>query len=342
LSLGNVFFIHEASRILVGPDADLVLHRGPSYMYMSFGLNSMFQPVAALLGMALPERSSMVLIYPSEEEERTLLHPLFVHELAHETVERENLPERLRNAVSDPAAFARRLTATARAVVAERSARGEVISDPEAEIEVGTRLDQWLTELLCDQLALAYVGPAYLFSAACFLLPTVSAQSTTHPPAAMRIGLLLAFMDSLGWRKLLKAEIPIVLDWLDGIAAADTLQLGDARETFVRDTIGELTPAIRQTAIDVIGGAFEPDEYVPVADQLRDRLSNKIPPAQLESGDPAGRREILLATWLHCFGLARLGDDPATLQGALADIELQQFFSTALEMSYVLEGWQAT
>jgi len=342
LSLGVVFFVQEASRVFMGTEPDLVLHRGAAYNYSTLGLKSALEPLLARLGGSLPDGPSpVVVIYPSLEEDRTLLHPIFLHELGHETVNREGLRDRVKSAHPDIADLDRRFNEAVAEMRHEHEARGEAISEAEAGATLRGVLDAWLEELLCDHLALAYLGPSFLFAAASFLLPTSSAEaSRTHPPSSLRMSFLLAFLQELGWRPLLDERTPNVMKWLDDIASLDRTTSTDHAGAFVRQALRELVEPVQRIAIEALGDHFRPEAYAEVAEQLAQRLEHEIPPVQLETAQPAGRREILLACWLYCFGLPTLGDDPATLQGALAEVERQRFFAKTIEMSFVLEQWR--
>lgn len=340
LSLGLAFYLQESSAAILKGEAELVLHRGAAYMYSTMGLKRPFEQLLSRLNAAVPAGATpVVVIYPSVEEERTLLHPIFMHELGHEAVERHSLRDLVKRAHPDIDDLDRRFGEAVAQVVAEHVAAGEPLSSEEAEGILRGVLDAWLDELLCDQLALGYLGPTYIFAASSFLLPTSSSEaSATHPPTSIRIGYLLDFLRELGWEPFLASRVPSILGWLTGVAKSDAVGPDDHIGAFVRQAVLELAAPMRGITAQHLGGCFRPDDYLAIASQLETSLKNSIPPIQLENRAPAGRREILLACWLSC--LDKLGDEPSSLHGALADLDLQRFFAKTLEMTYVLERWR--
>jgi len=344
LSLGLVYFLEETSGILLKGTADLVMNRDAPYMYSTMGLEKSFALLLSELDSSVPEGPPPVVIsYPRLEEERILLHPVFVHELAHEAVDRHALRDLVYGRHPDIDDLNSRFgEAVAAAVEHQQAITGQAPSAEEAAVMLRGALNGWLEELLCDHLALGYLGPSYLLAAAAFLLPVSSTEpSGTHPPSSLRARLLLDFLDDLNWREFLDSRIPTIMEWLQAVTAQSPRGPVPDHVSFVQAAVVELAEPMRRVTTEHLGSAtFHPAHYTSVAEQLEPMLENQVPPVQLQTGGAAGRREILVASWLH--SLTRFGADTASLNSALADLELQRFFAKALEMSFVLEHWRST
>jgi len=67
--------------------------------------------------------------------------------------------------------------------------------------QISKTIAAWIEELVCDAMAFSALGPAYLLSFAEFLLSSegLDEASDSHPPARMRLSLLLRMMDKLSY-----------------------------------------------------------------------------------------------------------------------------------------------
>jgi hypothetical protein len=98
-----------------------------------------------------------------------------------------------------------------------------------------------------------------------------------------------------------------------------------------------LGPAVTAVAREHLGeGVFDYDADEVL--ELTQLLEAKVLPAQFGQ-KPADRRSIILAGWKHAF--AKHKDQPASLATITAARDDQRFLTKALEMSIVLETWEA-
>jgi hypothetical protein len=342
LSLGLIYFLDDACEDLLHVRSDLVLTPDARYMYSTFGLAQVFETLLAKLDAEPPKGSAPIVInYPRLERDSLLLHPVFIHELSHDAVGRHNLRDRIFAQYDNLDALDQQFTQAVAALVQfQENSTETAISEEEAAVMLRGLLNGWLDELLCDQLALTYLGPSYLLAATAFLLPVGRKQpSATHPPASLRLSLMLRFLQAMEWRPEVDERIPSIARWLDSIAnqgpqteQADYLQ-------FVHSAVAMLANPMRQVASDHLGKAvLTPDDYKSQSQELGALLRHGVLPAQLEGGAPADRRAVLIAAWFHA--LERSGDEPLSITAALEDTESQRFFAKALEMSFILEEWR--
>lgn len=200
-------------------------------------------------------------------------------------------------------------------------------------------MNSWLDELLCDTIALGYMGPSFLLAATAFLF--VSAKndaSPSHPSPSIRVRWALDCLDRLGWLDVLRRQFPKTVEWIEWLGQVPASGPADHVGTFVLGALRELQgPAFDVVSAFLGRSVFRPEEYLEVEGQLLELLKYRIPPVQLEDGTAAGRRQVMLACWLS--QLDRHGDSAEGIASALDDVEMQRFFAKAIEMSYVLEQW---
>lgn len=334
LQLGFQYFLDEATRALVKEESDIILVADSEYMYSVE--HRPLRLLAHRLGAKYPVGvAPIALYYPAQERRGLFLHVLLVHELGHSAVEDHGLMVSAEAELGDPTQLeALKARATADLV----SWRG--IGSLDARLDIDGYVDRWLEELLCDALALAYLGPAYVFAFAAMVY-TISTNDAgpDHPPTALRIQLMLDGMKTSGWYELVRERLPETLAWLDSIGAeARTPQL-DYPEALDK-AMQLLSPAAHSVAVRHLGAAsFGPSAYTGLEEALNEMLNNSILPAQLDDQSAPDRRAILLAT---IFSLLRdSGDEPASLHSILGNTGTQEFLAKALEMSTVLSVWRS-
>ncbi len=340
LGLGVVYFLEEASAHLLKGPVDLVMTAEAGYEYSSMDIGRSSELISVLRAIVPEGPSPIVVSYPRLEEERVLLHPIFLHELGHQAVDRHALTTKTQALHPDASSLDRQFDKAATGMVAAHAQRGESIQLEVAKDNLRLVFRNWLDELLCDAVAVGYLGPSYLLASAAFLLPeSAISTSETHPPSSLRVAFLLKFLEELGWLPLLRSRIPGIIDWLDASSAGSPFaRPSDYLQSFLCGAFQELTaPMIAVTGDHLGPSVFRCDAYAEVAAELELMVSSRIPPVQLNSGAAAGRREMLTAAWLT--RLLELGDTPSSLPRALQDVELQRFFGKSLEMSFVLQEW---
>ncbi len=348
LELGARYFIQELAEVIIKEEADLVLV--PQVVY-STDPRPFHQWVLKLVEsgvqLQLPpgkEPYPLVLNYPELEAHSVLLHPLFAHELGHRALSQEPfVPKVLAPLLTDQGL----LQGMREAVAADMPEASDI--DVNAEVHVvNEMIGYWLEEMLCDTIACALLGPAYVLSFATVVLSGTNGPGLQHPPANVRVGLILDQLDALGWVTALRSpsfepSMNRTLDWLIDTSAHDPPTLSPSRE-FSIDVVRKCAARARTLVWQHLD-PFRPEDYLPVHDHLIEMIEARVLPCQLDeqtTGRPGGaidRRAIVLAGWLHMIG--DIGDEPSTLSAALSDEQkpLQAFLTRALEMSRVLEEW---
>lgn len=275
-------------------------------------------------------------MYPLQEPDSLFLHLIIAHELGHSATTEFGIVDSIFGEDPDPAQTRAELAA---AVVAYTTAEGA--TPPVARAKVRAILRKWLTELICDGLALGFFGPSFLYTAAAFSTPFGGPEpSDTHPPFTLRTTFLLRHLDTWGWESHAKAATPATWKWIERAAG---LPLLAGRRTYylrLEETLKRLLPVVTQVLADHLGDdRFAPAAFDEVSDELKTLLEHDILPAQLLDRSAAGRRAIIFAGWLQAFN--KHGDGAAGLAAIVGDRALQRFLSKALEMSVVLERWAA-
>lgn len=332
--IGVLYFVDEAASAIIGVDADIVPVDDAGYQYATVSW-----PFARILTRL--ERQStaasrpVIVFFPPQETETVLLHSLFAHELAHSAIiEHKLVAETLRGHLgeksfgSDFAALVKWLEGSWQLKAAE------------AEIRLTNNLTSWITELLCDAIAIEYLGPTYLLAFAAVVLSTSwSEPNQTHPPTTLRIGAMLTQLRQRGWEQHLEKAIPKTFRWLDGVGRI-AQQPASPLEKFLVDWAEKLASDVSATAAARLGShAYSPADFDPVTDEVMELLSRQILPSQLKDDSPIDRRTILLAGWLQVFNL--YNDSPSSLSEGIANNEFQDFLGTAMEMSAILETWKS-
>jgi hypothetical protein len=204
----------------------------------------------------------------------------------------------------------------------------------EARGRVETMLEDWLTELLCDALGLAFLGPSFLFTFVAFSTPFEQDAAESHPPFALRTDVLIAHNEEGGWADAARAVAPETFAW---IAEPGPSPSDPTRPYFseLEKAARHLGPVVTSVARDHVGDALfrhNPNEV----GELMSLLRHHVLPAQTSEG-AAARRSIVLAGWMRAF--EEHDDQPASLASIIGDRDHQRFLTKALEMSIVLETW---
>jgi hypothetical protein len=340
LHIGPLYFVDDAARALVGTDCEVVTFPEARYRYAT--ISWPFEPILAHLGRSIAGTRPVVIFYPPEERRSLLLHSLFVHELGHPAIIEHDLLTAVVSEKFSEQAFQDAFTQASDDFVQVLGA------DPTAAtVVMERRLRRWLTELLCDNLAIQYLGPSYLLAFGAMVMSvSASEPAENHPPAALRVRVMLDQLTSSDWREFLRGRIPHTLGWLDHVAAMDLAPQFDF-ESFLISACTDLDTKIR----DVVSArlntkVYRPDAYGASGEEIEEFLRQRILPAQLKSGHAAPPRGILLAGWLHVLSdqdaEGSEGDAPTSISTGLDNDELQDFLGKALEMSKVLEVWDAS
>lgn len=340
LGLGITYFIDEAARTLAKRDVDIIVYGDSVYMYSTQALQQPFDRLMGRIGGKLPQGPPPIVInFPERETRSALMHPLLIHELAHDAVQHHALIDSVFTKYPAMGDLDKKFAAALLSLMEFHAKAGSSISEQEAAVMLRGLLNSWLEELLCDQLALGFLGPTYLLAASAFLLPVSSPQpSRTHPPSAARVSLMLALLQATGWRSYLQRKTPDLLRWLRSLATKKPEVPPPPFIRFATKTIVALAGTMREVALAHLGdNVFKYVSYKKAESQLEGLLDNRILPVQLESGSAADKRSVLTAAWIH--RLSQTGATPSSLSLVLEDIEFQMFIDKALEMSAILKEW---
>lgn len=334
LALGFIYFVDQLVTLLLRQRADVVMMPGLRYNY-----STGFRPYEDLLqdlGVTVYPVSvpPIVVRFPIQETDSLFLHLIVAHELGHHVVEQERLDAQVMQQDPTPSA---NLASFTQAVADYQSINR--VSAVRAHGEIARRFASWLSEFLCDAIGLAIIGPSYLLTFAAFITPVAGPEpGPSHPPAMLRMELLMNLLDAWGWRTLLDPELSSTMKWMDETAGRGQ-QVGQNTYYLSLEEIFErLFGTIRAVVETSLGSRrYSHDGYETQAAELRLLLANDVLPAQLEDRSAAHHRNIILAGWLHA--LARYQDEPTSLVRVVADRDYQRFLTKALEMSAVLETW---
>jgi hypothetical protein len=335
LGLGLVYFVDEMVAALLKDSADVVMTPSGTYMYST--LHKPFEALLIDLGVAYPAAVSPIIVaYPVHEPASLFLHLLIAHEVGHSAIAEHHLDQEVYRL--DPNGSATKAILS-QAVTEYVNSEGGNRAAATGKLRV--MLTRWLREIVCDSLALGFLGPSYLFASAAFSPPFGGPEpSDTHPPFTLRTRLLLEQLTSWGWRRSIEKRVPATVRWLDATAARP--QQAGHRTYFLRleEAILNLASTIEEVVrTHLKSDRFAPEAYSPFADELSGLLERDILPAQLLDRRAPAARAIVLAGWFHAFG--KRGDDPVALAEIVADRQQQRFLTKALEMSVVLERWRA-
>jgi hypothetical protein len=336
LDLGTRYFVEDLARQLVADDVELTF---VSATQSSYETNSdPWKKIIDKWGDGIPpeEPTVVVIFLPRREESAGLLHPLIVHELGHAAVNTHKLLKDVWEAAAKRKRFAKRFPEGV-ATLLDEDEEGKLDQET-AAMALSKLLGTRITEVLCDSIALHLLGPTYLYS---FLVEVAAGNmdfpSHLHPLPRQRIRRALDDLDRCGWAEVMEAADPKLDQWVRLQAAHEPELAG--REEFLLWAIEELSAEIRKVAQRHIGKArlFKPDadEF----DEVCELLAAQIPPAQLLSGKPVPREQIILASW--CAALGKGSGGPAALPEAAERIELAELLPAALELSAVAGAWEA-
>jgi hypothetical protein len=339
LDLGTTYFVDEMASAIVGQGVETVCVPDSGYMYSTLSWPFRLTALKYLKVDVARGTRPIVLFFPLKEKDSVVLHAAFAHELGHAAADEHQLVQAVLQPLQGDAAFQAALAA-AQAFISSTTGL-----DPTAAERVSRgRLADWTEELLCDALALQYLGPSYLFSFASFVLASNwTDPQPTHPPPTLRVGLLVDQLVALGWDPWLKDRFPDLWEWMLWVKGAALPPLTPDTE-FLRDVVLQQAGDIRATAAGRLGGeTYIPSAFTGQESDLCDLLARRILPVEL-AGVTVDRRNILLSGWTYTLKHEPDGSEreagPAALAEALSELALQRFLGKALELSTIAELWR--
>ncbi|HYZ79170.1 MAG TPA: hypothetical protein VE596_17525 [Gaiellaceae bacterium] len=331
--LGARYLLEEAVSALLRPRANLILVPEAAYSYTTEP--SPFRELAESLFIEYPEEPLLIVAYFPVREDRALLYPLLVHEIAHRAVDEHSLRvEALASASSELSGVPAEL-AKARAQLA---ASGSLDADT-IKLRVDDLFAQWVEEILCDALALAYLGPGYLlpFAATVHAMTSPGIPYEGHPTSALRLRVMHDAMKVSGWWTILEAALPRIIPWLEYVSSRPRADVQSYPEALDQAVL-LLAPGIFEAAKRHLGDRwFTVEQFAAPESEIIEMLQDEIFPAQLTSGEAPDRRAIVCATWFHMLGSDAV---PADLHAAISDDRMNAFLMKAIEMSIVLDAWR--
>jgi hypothetical protein len=332
VGLGLVYLVDEMVALLLKQSADVVMTPSTTYMYWTYP--KPFEDVLTNLGVAYPASNAPVIVaYPIQEPDSLFLHLIIAHELGHSAVTEHKLVQEVLRRDPD-----RPTTATTLGDAVDEFVTANRVTRAAATGMIRAMVRNWLTELICDGLATAILGPSFLFTAAAFSTPFEPTESSdTHPPFTLRTRLLIERLDAAGWRPLLERAAPSTFNWIETTRTRPM----PARAAYfdrLEEALERLAPTIHGVITrHVSGGEFLPAAHDPVEDELARLLDANILPAQLLDRSAVPRRSIILAGWTDSF--IKHGDEPEKLAEIVGDRDQQRFLTKGLEMSVILDRW---
>jgi hypothetical protein len=332
VNLGSLYLAEELANTLIDRNVDLVMVADPQFMYstVSWPFNGVVNGTAGFTPATT--RRPIVLNYPLSDNDRLLLHPIFAHELGHAAVDEHGLVAEVQTKLdADP-----RFSDALHRAVADTAAIWPGLSQTRRAGALRGLVANWLTELLCDHLATAVSGPAFLWAFAGFVLPlSYDDHGQSHPPNTIRLRLVLDLLARQGWTDYMERVAPAVTVWLRGVAASATTGSADVVGEFLRSQAILSAPAVQDAAIARVGSAaVDPPSIESGADEAAFLLENVVLPV----GDPPlAPLAILLGSWAE--GFRRHGDSPEGLVASMDESTLQELVGKAIEMSTISSHW---
>jgi hypothetical protein len=335
LELGALYFIEEMGESLLEERADVIATRSGEYSTEQ----QPFSDEKAKLQDG--ERRTVILNFPALEDRSFPLLPLFAHELGHTVVTKYELLDTALGRAEEDEHFAAGVS-----LAAERLKANMEINSVRARLLVDERLRYWLTELLCDQIAIQHLGPSYLLAFVTYVgaltWDTVGAQ---HPPTTHRVRHLLRWVEKSGWSPVLADRMPQASDWLDAVAETKPRLPPDSGMSSLIDALHIAHPYVAGTITDHLGdNVLDVAFYIHQAEELDAQLAADVIPVQGTNGTTFDRRAIILSGWFSIYRDAlaqtKTSDGSAALVGALQNAQTHQFFTKALEISRVADLWE--
>jgi hypothetical protein len=311
---------------IVAQPSDPIVHPDPQKMYSTKDLVDLLDELLARVeGPRLRDTYTgphpIVFNLPGLDPSNALLSPVIAHEVAHTAVEaslRAELGSRVDSDVQD-------------------LLRQHLADLDQAGMDKVTLLFRaWCGEMICDAVALATAGPAFVLAFASFAPPGALAAIDTHPPVPDRIAFHLQMLDELGWTPTLASRLTTVHAWLSEVGSSPLL-LGNDLEAFLRAAMSRVVPDIIEIARKHVTKGLDPVDTESVLDSLVKSISRGIPNVEVDD-QVAEPWQIILAGWIAAID----SREPAgeQLLVAAADQGLSALLIKSLELSSIVKSWR--
>jgi hypothetical protein len=300
-----------------------------------------------------PERLFIASL-PSIEYDQALQHCIFGHELSHPLWDEHSIQNRLPPLIVDKKKLTKLVEKFQKQAAGPTKdfpleAFAEAIRAPQ---RVQSATVKWCEELTSDLFALAFLGPAFIFSVIYFTcsFERLDFASDTHPPSRLRLNLLFRFLDILYTEKTMFSQetAEFLMKWRHIGDAAIVVE--DEVHEIVLDTIAnsKLYAGLPSIVHDLLSNlpSYTQDNYKNDIKVLCPLIDAQIPPAEyLSEGKykPATFAGILNAGW-ECYlrGLteyqARL---PPGRKATTYDLKrsYNSFLLKSLELNETIRSW---
>jgi hypothetical protein len=293
---------------------------------------------------------------PSIEYDQALQHCIFGHELSHPLWEEYSIQESLPQLIVDKEKLGKLLEALGRQAAEPTrkdfpEALTEVLRAPQ---RIQTATVKWCKELASDLFALAFLGPAFIFSVIYFTcsFERLDFASDSHPPSRLRLNLLFGFLELLYPDKNVfspKTEA-FLTKWRK--IGDQQISMEDPIHELVLDTIAnselkEGLPSLVLRLLSRLPSKYTQDNYKNDVKILCPLIDAQIPPAEyLSDGkyDQATFAGILNAGWecyLQGLGLYKTHLPPGRRSTPFyLKRSYNSFLLKALELNEAIRSWK--
>lgn len=272
---------------------------------------------------------------PAEDPENALLAPVLVHEVTHVAVD-DTLGQVLAVEIAEPAKRA----------MAELDAKRSTLQANTAEQWREHHRD-WSTELLCDAVATAVTGPAFLLAYMGVAKSSHHASVGSHPPEDFRVAFMLRLLRRLGWEPLINELAPGAWEWFDSVGQLPRESFGE--EQYLRTAMADIEDSIVEVALRKVSEPLQVERLRVIVGPIIDSLGQGIPAVD-DSDGPLTIWEILLGGWL-----TRLAEDTepdakdfpflpadhgAVIAAAVGDLGFNQLLIKSIELAGIVSAWR--
>jgi hypothetical protein len=332
LDLGTTFYVEDVARSLVSDDVEvtIVATDGPSYATNS----DPYEPLINEWGSGIPddEPTVVVVFIPLRERDNGLLHPLIVHELGHAADDARGIVNDMWSLAARRSRLAKRFSSSTVELAEAKSLDARLASE-----QIAGMLHGWMTECMCDCVAVHHLGPTYLYSFISEVVAgTLDETAPRHPPPRQRMRYILRYLDRLGWHESMQVAHPKLFAWIREIVDFEPSYKGPS--DFLVWAIEDLCVLVRRRTERLLGSRI----FRPVPEELEEverLLAIGVPPSQLHSGEAVRPATIMLACWNAALAAERGAAE--TLASAPDSSELAEVLPAALEQSALTRVWPA-
>lgn len=323
IPLGIAQTVQALNQSVLGQGAvDSIIHLDDRWLY------SLRRFRVALQLRSRPTRPESVAVQlPGLDATNALLTPILAHEFGHIRVDQGNLVEEVLEEMPDSE------WQEIRARYAQVSGADE---SPLAVVRSNDQLAKWISEAICDAIAVYLTGPSMVLAAACFL-PALErvGPASEHPFAADRIHWMCEKLVRAGWDEISTQNFPSVWSWLKGLPLQSLTE--GSNFSFYREVLNAL-----EEPIDSVVGrrletrAFTATRFGEIGSECVELLQAGFPPV-IEISDQSDLSVLVLAGWIIALDGVDVG---SALARAVSRTDLSRFVVWAVAMSRLQAAWK--